>query len=77
MKIARFAFALALALSLTTAALAQGSANGSKPNGAPKLVIKEMTHDFGVIKAGEKLAHSFIVKNEGTAPLEILSVSPS
>lgn len=77
MKIGRFGLALALALSLTAAAVAQESPNGSKPNGAPKLVIKAMTHDFGEIKAGEKLTYSFIVKNAGAAPLEILNVSPS
>jgi hypothetical protein len=42
----------------------------------PKLVIVELTHDFGEVKAGTPLRYSFKVKNEGKADLLIQSVTP-
>jgi hypothetical protein len=44
---------------------------------APKLVIESATHDFGEVKAGTPVSYSFIVKNEGTADLQIKSVAPA
>lgn len=37
----------------------------------------ETTHDFGPVKQGSKIAHSFTVKNNTTAPLPIQSVQLS
>ena len=36
-----------------------------------------MKHDFGKIKAGEKVEHSFSFKNTGNNPLKISNVKPS
>jgi len=46
-------------------------------DGQPKAVFPAMGHDFGTVDRGDKLEHTFIVRNEGTAPLEILSVKPT
>lgn len=43
----------------------------------PKAVFPAMEHDFGTVDRGAKLEHTFIVRNEGTAPLEILSAKPT
>lgn len=46
-------------------------------DGQPKAVYPAMVHDFGTVERGATLEHTFIVRNEGTAPLEILSVKPT
>jgi len=43
----------------------------------PKIVIDEPVHDFGEQWMGPKLQHTFVVKNEGEVPLEILRVKPA
>lgn len=45
----------------------------------PKPVIKpdEESHDFGPVWVGPPLKHTFKIKNEGDAPLEITKVKPS
>ena len=65
--------AAAFALALVGCALGQGQ--GAAPK-SPKLVIASTEHNFGEVKAGEVLTHSFVVKNEGTADLEIKNVVP-
>jgi hypothetical protein len=42
----------------------------------PKAVIPETTHDFGEALQDKEFAHTFTVKNTGTAPLKILEVDP-
>ncbi len=44
---------------------------------APKIVFSEPKHDFGEIKEGEVVSHTYTFKNEGTLPLEILAVNVS
>lgn len=61
---------LALALAFAGAAFGQS-------NPMPKLVIEKTEFNAGEIKAGEELKHDFVVKNEGTADLQILNVLPS
>jgi hypothetical protein len=61
-------------LATSIAAFAQGSA-GNAP--APRLVIDKLEHNFGEIKKGDPVKHTFIVKNEGKANLEIKNVAPS
>ena len=39
--------------------------------------FNELKHDFGTIKAGEKVTHQFHFKNTGENPLKIESVKPS
>ncbi len=43
----------------------------------PKMVFEETEHQFGKIKQGEKVTHTFIFKNTGSAPLVINSASGS
>ena len=42
----------------------------------PKAVLPQMTHDFGQVNEDQQLTHSFVVKNSGSAPLEVLEVDP-
>jgi Protein of unknown function (DUF1573) len=43
----------------------------------PKLSMASFEHSFGKVKAGTPLTHTFKIKNEGKASLEIKSVSPA
>jgi hypothetical protein len=52
-----------------------GSANASSSAG-PKLVIVSPEHSFGKVKPGTPLIHTFKVRNEGRANLEIKDVIP-
>lgn len=69
----------ALTLLILTATVSPALAlNQEKQNGpSPKLVTKSFTHDFGEVNAGYPLKHSFIIRNEGKADLEIKNVAPS
>ncbi len=69
----KFIGTVALALALAGAAFGQGSSTAA----LPKLVIEKTEFNAGEIKAGEELKHEFVVKNEGTADLQILNVLPS
>jgi Protein of unknown function (DUF1573) len=42
----------------------------------PKLVIAAPEHSFGNVKPGTPLTHTFKIRNEGQADLEIKSVKP-
>ena len=52
----------------------------SQPAGAehawPKLLVEEPLFDFGERESGEKVDHTFILRNVGTAPLKIMKVMP-
>lgn len=50
---------------------------GQAATGTPKLVIKETEHNFGEIKKGANVSYTFVLKNEGTADLEIKRVAPT
>lgn len=58
-----------LLLALTVTAFAQDK--------APKLVIETLEHNFGKVKEGIKITHTFTLRNEGTADLMIEGVAPS
>jgi hypothetical protein len=46
-------------------------------SGKPKIVISQPVFDAGeVIKTGPAIEHTFVVKNTGTADLNILEVKP-
>ena len=50
----------------------------TKPEGPlPVLEFDNTTFDFGKIKEGDKVSHTFQVKNTGQAPLIIQSAAPS
>jgi Protein of unknown function (DUF1573) len=76
MKLIRIIPALALALIFAIPVAAQEKQTPNQAGGAPKLVITEITHDFGGVKAGTPLRYSFKIKNEGKADLLIQSVTP-
>ncbi len=63
--VALLALALAPALSL-----AQGT-------GKPTLDVAEKILDFGVVTKGEVIKADFVIRNTGTAPLEITQVRPT
>lgn len=45
--------------------------------GKPKAVAVEPIKDAGNVAKGEKIAHDFIIRNDGDAPLEITQVHPA
>ncbi len=47
------------------------------PTDAPDIEIDAPSYDFGVIPQMERVEHTFIIKNVGGSPLEILEVDPS
>jgi len=53
---------------LTSALVAQG--------GQPKFSVNQETANVGEVLEGEDVVYDFVVKNLGTADLEILSVRP-
>jgi glutathione peroxidase len=82
-------FAIAISLLLLAAlpfaafgqsvAQAGGQSNGHDGNtkSAPKLVIEEYEYQFGKVKEGDEVSHTFKIKNEGSAELIIHNVSPA
>lgn len=38
---------------------------------SPRICFEEVSHDFGPVKAGTKLSHTFIFRNTGNATLRI------
>jgi len=44
---------------------------------APKIIFNNTNFDFGTVKSGEKVEHSFVFKNEGKSNLIIRKLSPS
>ena len=42
----------------------------------PKMVLKEREFDFGEVKEGDVLQHSFSVVNRGNEDLRIITVKP-
>jgi hypothetical protein len=43
----------------------------------PKAVALEPIKDIGTVAKGEKITYDFVIRNEGTAPLEITEVRPA
>ena len=43
----------------------------------PKAVVVEPVKDLGTVARGEKIAHDFVIRNDGNAPLEITAVRPA
>ncbi|HEX8184184.1 MAG TPA: DUF1573 domain-containing protein [Blastocatellia bacterium] len=76
MKLIRIVYALALAVLFAMPAAAQEKRTPGQDGEVPKLVIVEITHDFGEVKAGTPLRYAFKIKNEGKADLLIESVTP-
>ena len=47
------------------------------PAAGPVASFPAPLHDFGEVERGDTLEHSFVVRNEGDAPLQILSAKPT
>jgi hypothetical protein len=70
----------ALSLSTYSIITLNQSAEASQKDAAqknPKLVIASPEHSFGKVKPGAPLTHTFKIRNDGKADLEIKSVSPA
>jgi len=65
-------------VALSFAVFGQGlGQNGSAKPAAPKLVVEEYEYNFGKVKEGAEVSHTFKIKNEGAAELVIHNVSPA
>src|SRR5262249_45827632 len=45
--------------------------------GKPKAVAPEPIKEMGTVAKGDKIVHDFVIRNDGTAPLEITEVRPA
>ena len=74
-----FSMTLALALAITAPfAVAQEKAKETTDTAkAPRLTLVEPLKDFGTVPKGEKIDWAFLIKNTGTADLEIISAKPT
>jgi hypothetical protein len=52
------------------AAVSQEGSSG----GVPDIEFEELSYDFGTVSGGAKLKHTFVLRNTGTADLEIKKV---
>jgi hypothetical protein len=68
LKIGWLIFGLALAVAPLSAAASTD---------APRAVFPSAVYDFGTVKQGQEIAHTFILRNEGTEPLKISHVGLS
>ena len=50
---------------------------GATAEGRPVATFPTFLQDFGEVGRGDKLHHTFVVRNDGDAVLEILSVQPT
>ncbi|MGE5234731.1 MAG: DUF1573 domain-containing protein [Acidobacteriota bacterium] len=71
------ALLLAAAPALAWAQQAAPAARNKPAGPKPVIDIQEKIKDFGVVSKGQKIKASFLVKNTGTAPLEIPQVRPT
>ena len=49
---------------------------GSAAAAAPRVTVSETSHDFGKVFEDRALSHTFVIKNEGDAPLKVEDVDP-
>lgn len=67
---------LAATLSLAMPAVADAS-EAEKGAASPKLAVDQAVVDLGEVVKGQKVIHEFIIRNEGSVPLEIEDVRSS
>jgi Protein of unknown function (DUF1573) len=68
---------LALPISVASGSPARaGEADGPSPTGGPRVEIAQMHLETGTVDPGTKVPFDFVVRNTGSAPLEILNVKP-
>jgi nucleoid-associated protein YgaU len=82
----RWLAAAALAAALALPALAQETRPPAEPEKppaaapdalAPVATFPEFAYDFGEVSRGQKVKHSFVVRNDGKVDLEVLNVAPT
>ncbi len=74
--------AIGVAVMGAAIAVAVFRANGSKllaairpaavPAAGPKALVDHLTYDLGVIESGAEIEHTFLIRNEGQAPLQLI-----
>ncbi|UXX78096.1 DUF1573 domain-containing protein [Reichenbachiella carrageenanivorans] len=70
----KYVLALAVLISLSFAATAQDAELVAPTPPGPFIKFSEMSHDFGDIEQGEKVAYTFEFTNTGDAPVVITNV---
>ncbi len=70
-------FFVVLALVLGGSAAVSWGAEAPAVPKLPKLVLDRPDHSFGEVRAGTPIRYTFKLKNQGQAPLRILSVKPT
>ena len=68
---------LAAAMMILSVAASDDSANAAKDPGVPAAVFSETKHTWQKAIEGEKIKHTFMVRNKGTAELIIEQVKTS
>lgn len=63
-------------LSLFSLPLVAQTATSRTGESGPKAMVAEPVVDRGVVARGEKVSHSFVIRNDGVAPLAIKEVRP-
>ena len=66
-----------LELTILTLILMYGHFALADQSGAPQMVLKKQNFNFGKVKQGEVITHTFEVLNQGDEMLKIKKVSPS
>jgi Protein of unknown function (DUF1573) len=69
-------FIWSLVLGGGAVAVAQTNSPATEQKSAPKIDFDSITYNFGKVKSGETVKHSFVFTNAGTAILEITDVKP-
>lgn len=69
--------ALAILSGCHSASKPRTDTHGADSSGVPQIAFKSDFFDFGQIKPGEKVSHTFRFTNRGNAPLIVKSVIPS
>lgn len=57
--------------------IADNGGNAADSTGIPVIYYPETSFDFGTIKQDEKVTHTYIVKNNGDAPLKLIKAKGS
>lgn len=67
-------FRMSICLFVVSWVLGQGV--WAEEGGSPKLVVDQTEHDFGEVKEGDAIEHTFRLLNKGDQPLMIEKVQP-
>lgn len=69
--------AILLTLTVVPAALEAQPAGDDEAAAGPELVVEQTEVNFGEVVRGDRRIHEFVIRNEGTEPLEIERVASS